>query len=263
MRSNPNIGLIIPTRYHSERLPGKVLMDINGKKNLERIIERACYSKYIKSIILAVSDMEGSPIEEWYDDSNNEFFIKDMNRPVHFVYGEHDNIFKRTLQAAVQYHIDIIVDISHCCSLFDPFLADWLIEDMFNYKADYSANCITRSFPDGFDIQVYTREIYQKTYEQGMHWKQFWTGWNIWHCREELTPKPRIINMQAAQKDYFPHWRLTLDTPEDLKVITEIYKHFDGIVFRFDEVIEYLKENPKLLEHNQSIQPTKLEKENV
>ncbi|MCK9282363.1 MAG: hypothetical protein M0P71_17235, partial [Melioribacteraceae bacterium] len=227
MKSNPNIGLIIPTRYHSERLPGKVLIDINGKSNLERIIERANQSKYIKKIILAVSEGDCAEILNWYSTIHNE----DRNTKVNMYSGNHNNIFQRTLNAAHTFNIDIIVDISHCCSLFDPFLADRLIEDLMYYKADYSANCITRSFPDGFDIQVYTTEVYGETYMHGLYWKPYWTGWNIWHCRENLNPKPRIINMQAKPEHYFPEWRLTLDTLEDLKVITEIYKHFEGIHF--------------------------------
>ena len=73
--------------------------------------------------------------------------------------------------------------------------------------------------------------------------------------------RSRIINMQAKPEHYFPEWRLTLDTLEDLKVITEIYKHFEGIHFHYDEVINYLQENPELLKINNKIQATKLEAE--
>lgn len=47
---------IIPARYSSTRLPGKVLVDINGKPMLQRVWEAACRSKYLSRIIIATDD---------------------------------------------------------------------------------------------------------------------------------------------------------------------------------------------------------------
>lgn len=261
MKSEKTIGLIIPTRWDSERLPGKALIDINGKPNLERIIERAGYSKYINKIILAVSDKEGNkPIEEWFWKYDPK--LKNKKIQLGLQYGPHNNIFQRTLTTAQENDIDIIVDISHCCSLLDPLLIDALITELIKYKADYSSNVIPRGFPDGFDIQVYTREIYERTFKESPHKNAMWTGWNIWHCREDVNPKPRIVNLLPLPYYYYPEWRLTLDTPEDLKVISEIYKHFEYKPdFNYADAMEFLFTRPDLLELNKSITPTKLEVE--
>ncbi len=47
---------IIPARYSSTRLPGKVLVDINGKPMLQRVWEAACRSKYLSRIVIATDD---------------------------------------------------------------------------------------------------------------------------------------------------------------------------------------------------------------
>lgn len=47
---------IIPARYSSNRLPGKVLADINGKPMLQRVWEAACRSKFLSRIIIATDD---------------------------------------------------------------------------------------------------------------------------------------------------------------------------------------------------------------
>lgn len=47
---------IIPARYSSTRLPGKVLVDINGKPMLQRVWEAACRSKHLSRIIIATDD---------------------------------------------------------------------------------------------------------------------------------------------------------------------------------------------------------------
>ncbi len=44
--------IIIPARYHSSRLPGKVLADLNGKPMLQRVYERACQCQF-DSVVIA------------------------------------------------------------------------------------------------------------------------------------------------------------------------------------------------------------------
>jgi spore coat polysaccharide biosynthesis protein SpsF len=266
MISNKKIGLIIPTRYKSERLPGKVLIDINGKPNLQRIIERVSNSKYIDNIILAVSEDDKIELDKWF--YNSKFLGK---HKIGYVHGSHNNIFYRTLESARRFELDIICDISHCCSFVDPVLIDILIQRLIQYEVDYSSNCITRSFPDGLDCQVYTREIYEIVFDKSVNWKPYWTGWNIFHTREDLWPKPRIINYEASLDYFYPEWRLTLDTPEDLKIIRQIYKHFENFKDMeskepcYMDIINYIESDLDLLKairNNQTI-PTKLEKENI
>ncbi len=264
MYNDKKIALIIPTRYNSERLNGKVLCDIAGKKQIEWIIERASQSKYIDRIILAVSDKEYIPILKW-------FHCENKNKNVFYFSGSHHNIIQRCLDAANFHNIDIIVDVSHDCTFFDPYLADLLIERLFEYNADYSANCITRSFPDGFDIQVYTIQIYQEIYNTNKY-INYYSGWNIWHCREEIFPKPKIINLEAEKEYYYPHWHLCLDTEEDKTVIEKIIiEGFKNDSFRFPykhnqlnywRIINFLEKHPEILEINKSVIPTKLLEEN-
>jgi len=47
--------IVIPARFASERLPGKVLLDLAGKTVLQRVWQRACESS-AKSVIIATDD---------------------------------------------------------------------------------------------------------------------------------------------------------------------------------------------------------------
>lgn len=47
--------IVIPARYQSSRLPGKVLLDIAGKSMLQHVYEKACQSG-AKSIVIATDD---------------------------------------------------------------------------------------------------------------------------------------------------------------------------------------------------------------
>lgn len=266
MYKDKKIGLIIPTRFGSDRLPGKVLMEINGKKQIERIIERALQSKYVDCVCLAISDKkeENEPIINWVNNYYGERFDDNLA----WIIGSHENIAKRTLKAAMNLDIDIIVDVSHDCTFFDPDLADNLIEKLFEYNVDYVSNCIVRSFPDGFDIQVYKKEVYSNFIYKD-HYLPTWTGWNIWHFREEFYPKLRFYNEMAVKEQYYPDWHLCLDTKEDFELISRICGHFENIydfnIFDYGlcEIVGFLNDYPKLLEINKKIIPTKLEKETI
>lgn len=51
-----SILAIIPSRYNSSRLPGKPLLDINGKSMIQRVYEQSQKSRSIKKVIVATDD---------------------------------------------------------------------------------------------------------------------------------------------------------------------------------------------------------------
>ena len=85
MLNNKIIGLVIPLRFNSERLQGKVLMDIFGKKQIEWIIERSLKSKYLDCIVLAVSEIECDEIDMWYF-NEEKIFDKYNEKVLHYRY---------------------------------------------------------------------------------------------------------------------------------------------------------------------------------
>ena len=269
MLNNKKIGVLIPLRFNSERLPGKVLMDISGKKQIEWIIERSLKSKYLDCIVLAVSETECDEISDWY--YNEEKVFDKYNEKVLITYGSHDDLMTRTLDAIDEYDLDIIVSASGDCTFIDSILIDKCIERLFEYKADYSANCITRSFPDGADIQVHTKEIYERIEKiiPLNHQTRMWTAWNIFYWREQLNPKPLIVNLEAKPEYYYPNWRLVLDTIQDKWFIEQIQEHFmQDYIFEkkypsYKEIIKYLKNHKELLKINSSIKSTDLLQENL
>ena len=53
--SAPHILIVIPARYHSTRLPGKVLSDIGGQTMIERVYRRASLAR-ASEVIIATDD---------------------------------------------------------------------------------------------------------------------------------------------------------------------------------------------------------------
>ena len=50
-----------------------------------------------------------------------------------------------------------------------------------------------------------------------------------------------------------PDIRVTIDTKEDYKLIEKILLHFDNLNFKTEDIIDFLDENPELLEINKHI----------
>ena len=50
------VGGIIPARYHSTRLDGKVLADIAGKPMVQWVYERACSARALSEVTVATDD---------------------------------------------------------------------------------------------------------------------------------------------------------------------------------------------------------------
>lgn len=58
-----NFSVIIPARFHSQRLPGKPLIDINGKPMVQWVYEQACRSQ-AQRVIVATDDQRIQSVVE-------------------------------------------------------------------------------------------------------------------------------------------------------------------------------------------------------
>lgn len=240
------ITAIIQARMASTRLPGKVLLPLNGKPVLQRLVDRVRKSKLINDVVIATSI---NP-----KDKEIEMFCRQSN--ISFYRGDEENVLKRVFLAAVVNRPDIIVEITGDCPLVDPKQIDICINNLIEYKADYSCNIYPRSWPDGFDIQVYTFADLQQLYYE-IKPKQH-VGWNITQYPNDF----KVVNYPAPDEYNIPELRLTLDTKEDLELLQLIFGYFDNEKdYRptAEEIIELIKLFPKLKEINQGIKAKKPE----
>ena len=137
-------GIIIQARIGSQRLPGKVLMNLAGKPLLEQVIERCKKIQRADEIILATSDLEAdNPVADLGKQRNIEIFR-----------GSEADVLGRFVQAAKLYQIDTVVRICADSPLIDPQLADLTIERHHNSQADYSSMTVKRTYPKGVETEV-------------------------------------------------------------------------------------------------------------
>jgi len=247
--SYKKVSAIIQARMTSTRLPGKVLMDIRGKPILWHVMNRLKFSKKLDDIILAIPDTKENDILEK--------FAKD--KKIKYFRGSEEDVLSRYYETARKFKCDTIVRITSDCPLIDPQIVDLTIEQHFNSDADYTSNSLKRTFPQGLDNEVFNSKTLEKVYKKA----------NKSYQREHVTPyiyeHPEIFklrNVEAKRKLKRPALRLTVDTKEDLELISEIYKYLykPKKIFYAEEIISLLTKHPELIKINADIKQKELKK---
>lgn len=236
------INASIEARITSTRLPGKVLMEINKKPVLQLMVERIRKSKFINDIIIATTINKA--------DDTIVSLAKDTK--VNFYRGSEENVLQRVLGAHEEFKSDIIVELTGDCPLIDPLLIDECIEFYLNNKDkyDYVSNCVERSYPDGMDVQVFSRNVLGEAARKT----------NNPLDREHVSRyiytsgEYRIHTIKAQGDLFWPDLGITLDTREDFELIKSIFEHFKNNDFTLKDILELLRQNKEMLNINKHIQ---------
>lgn len=203
---------IVQARMTSSRLPGKVLADICGKAALQRQIERIQQAKRVDKIMVATTtNASDDPIVELCGRLGVDVFR-----------GDEADVLERFRGAAEAAGATAVVRLTADCPMIDPDVLDGVVE-LFNEGCwDYVSNCNERTFPDGLDVEVFTRAALEEAAEKATAPFQ----------REHVTPYMRGMFLQyvsgefrIAQYTYpadFSHVRWTLDTVDDLERIRRL-----------------------------------------
>jgi spore coat polysaccharide biosynthesis protein SpsF len=252
--NKPKVAAIIQARMGSSRLPGKVLLDLNGKSVLQHIVERVSRAKLVDEVIIATTVTTPEDhflINHCLDDLKIKTFI-----------GSENDVLQRVLDAADEFDVDIIVDITADCPLVDPDMIDYhvrqVLDNTFNYNLDliYASNIYPfRLLPDGLDVQVYTEyTLYAISEIVDDFNHRCHVGWNITNYKKYFHDlKIYSIEFQLNEKMCHPEWGLTLDTEEDYKLLKKIFTHFGDNKFNTSWLVEYLYNNSELLKINNNV----------
>lgn len=233
----------IEARMSSTRLPGKVLLDAAGKPMLERMIERVRRVPSLDGIVIATTSNPGDdPIVELA-----------QRLEVGVFRGSEDDVMSRVLGAAQSHGVDIIVELTGDCPVIDPMLIERVIEAYLAGGADYCANILTRSYPIGMDTQVFGTNILADAFSRTDDDADREHVSLFIYRHPELY---RLHNVLADSRHHQPDLRLTLDTPEDLRMLRAVFndllpEHPD---FGLDDILGLLHRRADLQELNAHVE---------
>lgn len=233
------IGCIIQARMGSSRLPGKTLMKLTKElSTLDFVINQISSSNLIDKIIIATTDLEEDNIIE---NTCNKLEIECYR-------GSSSDVLDRYYKCTKKFHFDHIVRITADCPLIDPEIIDRVIEKYTTEDFDYVSNTLKRTFPVGTDVEIFSFDILEKT----------------WECaklpseREHVTPFIRnkkmdfkLGNIENNKNLGFHRW--TLDREADLNLIRQIVSKVNKNPILMDDVLDLFSIEPELIKINEHI----------
>lgn len=234
---------IIQARMSSSRLPGKVLKEAGGRPLLDRMVERVRQAKRIDETVVATT-VDPS------DDTIAEFCEK---HGISFFRGNLMDVLDRYYQAALAYQAQVIVRLTGDCPLIDPVLIDETLELMDRENADFACNRLpppmTRTYPIGLDVEAVTFSALETAWQKAVEK----------HEREHVMPYFYEVpgRYKVAKLDYptdYGALRWTVDTPEDLEFVREVYAGLENRNdFSWLDVLKLVQEHPELSEINAGV----------
>ena len=222
----------------SERLPGKVLKKIGDKNSLEHIVQRMQKVEEIDSICIATT----------FNDKDDEIEELSKKLAVGCYRGPEEDVLKRVLGSARIFRAKVIVEITGDCPFVDPHLVEQFLQIFLQSDLDYLSNNILPSYPDGFDIQIFTTEALEISSLHALsHAEREHVTMHIKHNPQMF----KILNIVAPKKYRYPSLSVTLDTFEDLEVLRILKAKLSEIeLTSYEKITSFLLDNPDICSIN-------------
>ena len=230
-----SVAIILQARNKSTRLPRKVMKDLGGRPLLHFLLERLKKCKKIDEIFIATTtNIEDNSLE----DLANKLNCKTIR-------GSENDVLSRFFLVSKKTKSNVFVRITGDCPLIDPKMLDSAVDLFKKNSYDYLSNCNPPTFPDGLDIEIFSREVLisAEMNATSKFEREHVTPW----MKQNKTLKKHNIVSEINYSDF----RWTIDEPEDLEVIRNIVKNFkNSSDFSWREVIELNIAKPDLFEVN-------------
>ena len=260
----PRVVAIIQARMSSTRLPGKVLLDIDGQPMLARVVSRTSRAATVDEVIVATT-------RDASDDPVSAFCGK---LGVRHIRGSQEDVLDRYYQAASQANTDVVVRITADCPVIDPSLIDEVVNTLlgrsstgseeFDFAADRLPPPFSRSFPIGLDVEACTFTGLETA------WNEATAAFHREHVVPflyegvELHPQNPLLATGVSQRGFriallnhvpdYGAMRWTVDMPEDLDFVRQVYARFGGRDdFSWKDVLSLVQSEPALAAINAAV----------
>lgn len=256
----PRVIAIIQGRMSSSRLPGKILADIGGQPMLSRVYIRTARAQTLDDVIFATTtDASDDPVAEYCDFSG-----------IPFTRGSLFDVLDRYYRTALHAKADVVLRITADCPVIDPELIDNVVRAVTSEQSpvDFAANRLpppwTRTYPIGLDVEACTFKALKKAWKEAKEPHHREHVMPYFYDGVKLITDNRLLHTGTSPRGYniallhhttdFGEYRWTVDTPEDLEFMRQVYARFDGRDdFTWKEVLDLVHDNPGLMKINSGV----------
>jgi spore coat polysaccharide biosynthesis protein SpsF len=226
---------ILQARTTSTRLPGKVLLPLEGEPMILHQLERIKRAESIDAIVVATS----------IDSSDDELARLLNDRGYDVVRGPLDDVLARFIEALDEFPAETVVRLTADCPLISPVVIDLVVNEFHASGADYLSNTLNPTYPDGLDVEVVKASVLREVAQEATDQPE----------REHVTlgiyrkpEKYAVRNFSDPQGLNNSHLRWTVDNPDDFQFVNSIYSALwkSNPRFEYQDILEYLNSNQQL-----------------
>jgi glutamate-1-semialdehyde 2,1-aminomutase/spore coat polysaccharide biosynthesis protein SpsF len=229
----------------SSRIPGKVMADISGQPAIAHVLSRAGRAAAVDDLWLACTEAaEDDPLARLAEDWGARVFR-----------GDETDVLGRFVAVADMTGADVVVRVTGDCPMTDPAVIDRVVGRFHDGDADFVSNTLRRSYPDGLDIEVFSRQALERTHREAVHpfLRAHVTPYMHGRLRDRMPCGDFAIEQVVHDVD-FSHLRWTLDEADDLAFLRRLFPRLPE-AFGWLDAIATLTREPTLLRINRGHRP--------
>lgn len=238
VKEKPKVIAVIQARFNSERLPGKVLIDIGGKTLLHRVIDSVKASNRIDEVWVATTTL---PADKAIVQEAKELGVLVFR-------GSEKDVLSRFLEIYNISKPNYIIRITSDNPFTYYAFIDQLVNKISNNRLDYVS--INRN-PLGTGVEVFSKDALDiiSQYSLDASDKEHVT---LFIKKRKDLFKTLILDTAASLRK--PELRLTIDTLEDLMLANAIIYFLGEGCSNLHKIIELIEQQPWLYYINNNVQ---------
>jgi spore coat polysaccharide biosynthesis protein SpsF len=236
--------VVIQARMGSSRLPGKVLMPLNGIPVLEHVVERCRRSRADHVVVATSTSPADDVLAAWC-----------AGMDYRYLRGPEDDVLSRYVMAARAANADIVIRVTGDCPAIEQSLIDTVIDALIHTGVDYLHVKAESKYPDAYPRGVNTEAFWRSTLNR------FDANAAQPRHREHVTlqveedPQYTMLRLPAPPHLARPSYRLTLDTPQDYAMLSRLFSEcpvtFDTPI---DAIVRFLDAHPHIARLNADVE---------
>lgn len=237
---NSRVIASVEARMSSSRLPGKMLMDIEGKPAIIRVLDRLKLATKLDGIVLATT----------VNPTDDELVHVAQESGYSVYRGSEDDVLGRVVDAQQSMDSEVVVEIRGDCLLIDPSIVDQTVEVYQKGGCDVAVAGGDKGYPQGMETEVFSLRALFNVAERindpavREHVSlYFFENPDVYKIKYLKVPE----EMQASEV------RLVLDYEEDLQLFRKVYASLlpkNGENFGVTEILELFRKSPEIFRIN-------------
>ncbi|MBD22911.1 MAG: hypothetical protein CL572_04540 [Alphaproteobacteria bacterium] len=202
---NSKIGIIIFSRFSSERLRGKAMINIKKRPLLGHIIDRVKKVGESYPIIVATSSHKSDDIIENFSKSEGLEVFR----------GNLTDVMNRALLCCQKFKFDSFVRICGDRIFLSPKLINKMIKVHLSKKVDLTTNNLKKTYPFGLTTEIISVRSLEKVFQKT---KDPFDREHITNFYYKNSNEFSIENIESKNK-MNPNLNLSVDTKDDLSKV--------------------------------------------